>query len=63
MIKIGMPEVLVLYSLIMYPQSYILSLVALVLGIVSRLVCYTSEKDLDDKLKLQQLNSNNKEIL
>tara|TARA_R110000851_G_scaffold107051_1_gene227010 strand:+ start:2250 stop:2426 length:177 start_codon:yes stop_codon:yes gene_type:complete len=58
-----MPELLVVYSLMMYQQSLTMSLVALFLGITSRLVCYTAEKSLNDKLKLKQLNTYNKEII
>ena len=62
-VTFGMPELLVVYSLIMYQQSLTMSLVALFLGITSRLVCYASEKNLNDKLKQKQLNTYNKEIM
>lgn len=57
---IGMPEVLVLFSALMYNQSWGLSVFALVLGIISRFVTWsmetTKEKEKEEK-KLENAKS------
>ena len=44
-ITFGMPEILLIYSLLIYPQAWALSLAALVLGIASRLFCYAQHRE------------------
>lgn len=42
-IKIAMPEILVLFSLLMYPQSFTFSIVAFVLGLTGRIFSYVMD--------------------
>ena len=44
-----MPEALLIYSLLIYPQAWALSLSVLILGIASRLFCYAQQRE-DRKL-------------
>ena len=39
-VKLGMPEILVIFSLIMYSQSFTFSVIAFCLGLFSRLGTY-----------------------
>ena len=42
-IKIAMPEILVLFSLLMYSQSFTFSIVAFVLGLTGRIFSYVMD--------------------
>ena len=42
-IKIAMPEILVLFSLLMYTQSFTFSIVAFVLGLTGRIFSYVMD--------------------
>ena len=42
-IKIAMPEILVLFSLLIYPQSFTFSIVAFVLGLTGRILSYVMD--------------------
>ena len=55
-LKIGMPEFLILFSLLMYPQSFWFSIIAFGLGTLGRVFDYTLEYNLEHK-KTEALNS------
>ena len=42
-VKLGMPEILVIFSLLMYPQSFVFSITAFCLGVFSRVGSYLIE--------------------
>ena len=48
-IKFSMPELLVLFSLIMYSQSYTFSVLAFCLGLVGRITVYLLEHASEQK--------------
>ena len=55
-LKLGMPEVLVLFSLFMFSQSFWFSIVAFSLGVLGRFFDFVMEKSLEQK-KADALNS------
>ena len=55
-VKIGMPEILVVFSLVMYSQSFAFAITAFVLGLFARIIDYTMEYS--EKIKqVESLNS------
>ena len=58
-IKIGMPEILVIFSLMIYTHSYTFSSIAFVLGIFARIIQYLI--DYSEKLKKAETLSNSVE--
>ena len=48
-IKFSMPELLVLFSLVMYSQSYTFSVLAFCLGLVGRILVYLLEYAVEQK--------------
>lgn len=54
---IGMPEVLVIFSALMYSQSWGLSIFALVLGLLSRFVAYSIESNRQKELEAKKSES------
>ena len=55
-LKLGMPEVLVLFSLFMFSQSFWFSIVAFSLGVLGRFFDFVMEKSLEQK-KAEAINS------
>lgn len=55
-INLGMPEVLVLFSLFIYTQSFWFSVIAFVLGTLGRLSTYLLDWSLEQK-KAEAINS------
>ena len=53
-IIVGMPEILVLYSALMYTQSYGISIFALVLGLMSRFAMYGQEVSKQKELAMKK---------
>ena len=60
-LKIGMPEILVLFSLIIYSNSFTFSLVAFCLGIAGRIFDYVSQYTIEMK-KAEAMNQNIEEM-
>ena len=60
-VKLGMPEILVLFSLVMYSQSYSFSLIAFLLGLSGRIVDYLMNYSVEMK-KAEALNQNIDEL-
>jgi len=58
-IKIGMPEILVIFSLMIYTHSYTFSSIAFVLGILARIIQYLM--DYSEKLKKAETLTNSVE--
>ena len=56
-LKIGMPEILILFSLLIYSNSFTFSLVAFCLGIAGRLFDYVTQYSLELK-KAEAVNQN-----
>ncbi len=54
-IKIGMPEVLVLFALVIYPQSFTFATVSFCLGILGRLFSYVMNYSIEMK-KTESIN-------
>ena len=54
---IGMPEVLVVYSVLMYSQSWGLSIFALVLGLLTRFVAYSVETNKQKEIEAKKAES------
>lgn len=48
-IKIGMPEILVAFALLMYPQSFTFSTVAFCLGLCGRIFSYVMNYSIEAK--------------
>ncbi|OUW75240.1 MAG: hypothetical protein CBD74_14850 [Saprospirales bacterium TMED214] len=55
-LKLGMPEVLVLFSLFMFSQSFWFSIIAFSLGLLGRFFDFVMEKSLEQK-KAEAINS------
>ena len=55
-LKFGMPEVLILFSLFMYTQSFWVSVISFVLGVTGRLFDYVLHWSLEQK-KAEAINS------
>ena len=55
-LKLGMPEVLVLFSLFMFSQSFWFSVIAFSLGVLGRFFDFVMEKSLEQK-KTEAINS------
>ena len=55
-VKLGMPEILVIFSLFMYSQSFVFSVTAFCLGVFSRVGSYLIEYGAEMK-KAEALNS------
>ena len=55
-LKLGMPEVLVLFSLFMFAQSFWFSVIAFSLGVLGRFFDVVMEKRLEQK-KAEAINS------
>lgn len=55
-LKLGMPEVLVLFSLFMFSQSFWFSVIAFSLGVLGRFFDFVMEKSLEQK-KAEAINS------
>jgi hypothetical protein len=60
-LKIGMPEFLILFSLLIYSNSFTFSLVAFCLGIAGRLFDYVTQHSLELK-KAEAVNQNIEEM-
>jgi len=60
-VKLEMPEILVLFSLFMYSQSFWFSIIAFSLGLGSRLINYLIEYGAEMK-KTEALNQNVEEF-
>jgi len=60
-IKLGMPEVLVLFSLVMYSQSYTFSLIAFLLGLTGRVMDYLMNYSVEMK-KAESMNQSIDEL-
>ena len=60
-IKLGMPELLVLFSLFMYSQSFWFSIVAFNLGLVGRIVQYLMDYSTELK-KAEAINQSVDEL-
>lgn len=58
-IKIGMPEILVIFSLMIYTHSYTFSCIAFVLGVLARIIQHLM--DYSEKLKKAETLSNSVE--
>ena len=60
-VKIGMPEILVLFSLVMYSQSFTFSIIAFCLGLFSRLGTYLIDYGTEQK-KVEAINQTAEEF-
>ena len=60
-VKLGMPEILVLFSLVMYSQSYTFSIMAFCLGLFSRLGTYLVDYGTEVK-KAEAINNSAEEL-
>ena len=60
-VKLGMPEILVIFSLLMYSQSFTFSVIAFCLGLFSRLGTYLIDYGKEMK-KAEAINSSAEEI-
>ena len=56
-IKIGMPEILVVFALVIYSQSFTFSAMAFCLGLIGRIFSYVLEYSLEMK-KTEAVNAN-----
>jgi len=54
-VKLGMPEVLVLFSLMMYSQNYWFSVIAFTAGLLARFCSYILEVGKAQKLSEQKM--------
>jgi intein-encoded DNA endonuclease-like protein len=53
-ITFAMPEMLVLYSFLIYNQSISLAFITMILGILSRVFCYAQDREnIDDTSTLE----------
>jgi len=60
-IKIGMPEILVLFALVIYPQSFTFSAIAFCLGLLGRIFSYVMNYSIEMK-KTESLNQSVDEL-
>ena len=60
-IKIGMPEILVLFALVIYPQSFTFSATAFCLGLLGRIFSYVMNYSIEMK-KTESLNQSVDEL-
>tara|TARA_R110001592_G_scaffold279590_3_gene547017 strand:- start:808 stop:1050 length:243 start_codon:yes stop_codon:yes gene_type:complete len=60
-IKLGMPEILILFSLVVYTQSFYFSVASFVLGISGRLIEYLMNYGIEMK-KAESVNQNLDEL-
>ena len=60
-VKLGMPEILIIFSLIMYSQSFTFSVIAFCLGLVSRSCVSLLEHGVEAK-KAEALNNTAEEL-
>lgn len=60
-LKLGMPEILVIFSLFMYPQSFVFSVIAFCLGVFSRVGSYLIDYGKEMK-KAEALTNSAEEI-
>ena len=60
-IKIGMPEILVLFALVIYSQSFTFSAVAFCLGLLGRVFSYVMNHSIEMK-KAESLNQSVDEL-
>lgn len=60
-VKLSMPEILVIFSLLMYSQSFTFSIIAFCLGLFSRLGTYLIDYGKEMK-KAEAINSSAEEI-
>ena len=56
-VKLGMPEILILFSLLMYSQSFTFSIIAFVLGLSGRIASYIMDWGIEQK-KAEALSQN-----
>ena len=56
-IKIGMPEILVVFAFVIYSQSFTFSAIAFCLGLVGRIFSYVLDYSLEMK-KTEAVNAN-----
>ena len=54
-VKLGMPEILVIFSLLMYSQSFTFSIIAFCLGVFSRVAAYLVDYGQETK-KVEAIN-------
>ena len=60
-IKLGMPEILVLFSLVMYSQSFTFSVIAFCIGVFSRLSTYLIDYGTEVK-RAESINQSTEEL-
>ena len=60
-IKLGMPEILILFSLVVYTQSFYFSVASFVLGISGRLIEYLMNYGIEMK-RAESVNQNLDEL-
>ena len=60
-IKFSMPEILVIFSLVMYDQSFTFSTIAFCLGVIARLLDYVMQYSIDLK-KAESINQSVDEL-
>jgi len=60
-VKLGMPEILILFALFIYSQSFTFSIISFVLGISGRLVTYIMDYSSEMK-KAEVINQNVDEL-
>ena len=60
-IKIGMPEILVVFAFVIYSQSFTFSAIAFCLGLLGRIFSYVMEYSIEMK-KAETLNQNIEDI-
>lgn len=60
-VKLGMPEILVIFSLLMYSQSFTFSIIAFCLGIFSRIGSYLIQYGKEMK-QAEAINSSAEEL-
>ena len=60
-IKFGTPDLLILYSFLMFQHSVTLSAISLILGLMGSTFCYIQERD--DKNNTSRVEITKKEIL
>lgn len=56
-IKIGMPEILVVFAFVIYSQSFTFSAIAFCLGLLGRILSYSLEYSIEMK-KAEAVNAN-----
>ena len=60
-VKLGMPEILVIFSLVMYSQSFTFSVIAFCLGLISRLGTYLIDYGTEAK-RAEAINNSAEEL-